>query len=64
VQVRDISTNEAWLVHAAHVPVLAVQTAAGEEQQLPRPQPRVTADRLEKHIAAALAATGGAPGTL
>lgn len=56
-QVRDVSTNDAWLVHAGSVPVLAVWVD-GEEQSLPRPPPRVTADRLEKHLAAALVPAG------
>lgn len=58
-QVRDISTNDQWQreLHLS-VPVLAALAGGGAEVQLPRPQPRVPADRLEKHLEAALREAG------
>ncbi|KAF6245564.1 hypothetical protein COO60DRAFT_1650204 [Scenedesmus sp. NREL 46B-D3] len=57
---RDISTNEEWqdAMHLS-VPVLAVLDEQGSEVVLPRPQPRMTADRLQRHLQEALAASGG-----
>ncbi|WIA36474.1 hypothetical protein OEZ86_007774 [Tetradesmus obliquus] len=59
LEVRDISTNEAWqdAMHLS-VPVLAVLDEQGSEVVLPRPQPRITADRLQRHLEEALAAVG------
>jgi hypothetical protein len=56
VQVRDISTNQEWqdAMHLA-VPVLAALDRQGREVVLPRPTPRVSADRIERDITAALA---------
>eukprot|EP00878_Enallax_costatus_P009143 GHUV01009557.1.p1 GENE.GHUV01009557.1~~GHUV01009557.1.p1 ORF type:complete len:148 (+),score=40.88 GHUV01009557.1:322-765(+) len=59
LEVRDISSNAAWqdAMHLS-IPVLAVADADGEEVILPRPQPRITADRLQRHLQEALAAVG------
>lgn len=56
---RDISTNAQWQdeLHLS-VPVLAALKEGGQEVALPRPQPRVTADRLEKQIEAGLREAG------
>ncbi|GBF90028.1 hypothetical protein Rsub_02735 [Raphidocelis subcapitata] len=52
LEVRDISANAAWQddLHLS-VPVLAALSAAGEE-------PRIPADRLERHLDAALREAG------
>lgn len=59
LQVRDISTNEAWQ-DAKHlsVPVLALLDSQGQEVVLPRPQPRVSAERLQQHLQQALQDAG------
>ncbi|KAF8065622.1 hypothetical protein HT031_003223 [Scenedesmus sp. PABB004] len=61
LEVRDIATNAAWqdAMHLA-VPVLAVVDEQGNEVVLPRPQPRVTADRLQRHLEEALRGTAAA----
>eukprot|EP00882_Tetradesmus_deserticola_P029652 GHRQ01033235.1.p1 GENE.GHRQ01033235.1~~GHRQ01033235.1.p1 ORF type:complete len:162 (+),score=75.42 GHRQ01033235.1:48-488(+) len=60
LEARDISTNEEWQgAMRLSVPVLAVLDAQGSEVVLPRPQPRLTAERLQRHLEEALAALGG-----
>jgi hypothetical protein len=62
-QVRDISTNAAWQ-DAMHlgVPVLAVLLDSSSKDEaeavLPRPPPRVPAERLQRHLRDALEAAG------
>ncbi|KAI8474704.1 MAG: hypothetical protein J3K34DRAFT_518009 [Monoraphidium minutum] len=59
LEVRDISTNAAWQDEMyLSVPVLAALAPGGREVVLPRPQPRVSADRLEKHLDGALREAG------
>lgn len=59
LEVRDISTNEAWqdAMHLS-VPVLALLDSQDQEVVLPRPQPRVPADRLQQHLQQAIQAAG------
>eukprot|EP00775_Hariotina_reticulata_P013792 gene13792-13913_t len=59
LEVRDISSNEAWQddLHLS-VPVLAVTDEHGQEAVLPRPPPRISAERLQRHLQEALAAAG------
>jgi hypothetical protein len=71
VERRDVSGDASWAAaHAGEVPVLVLlrrkrRGGGGEEQEeeeeeeeeirVPRPPPRVTADKLERHLAAAAA---------
>jgi hypothetical protein len=49
-EVRDIAENPAWESrHRMQVPVMAF-SKGDEEIIIPRTSPRVTADRLERHI--------------
>lgn len=63
MQVRDVSTRPEWSQkYAMEVPVLAALQGGGggagpaTEVELPRPPPRITADRLQKHIESAMQA--------
>ncbi|KAI8107362.1 hypothetical protein M9434_004296 [Picochlorum sp. BPE23] len=51
IEVRDVKTNPAWdEKYAMQVPVMAVELQQGGEAIIPRTSPRVTADKLERHI--------------
>ena len=61
LEVRDVGENDAWAAaHAGAVPVLtaALPGRAGEAP-IPRPPPRVTADKLQRVLEAALADAAG-----
>jgi len=56
IEVRDITTRPEWeQAYAMEIPVLAhASLDNSNEKQIPRPAPRLSADRLEKHIISAL----------
>jgi len=57
LEVRDIGDSAEWAAaHAGSVPVLVavLPGAGGAEAPLPRPPPRVTAEKLQRHLEAAL----------
>ncbi|GFR44191.1 hypothetical protein Agub_g5374 [Astrephomene gubernaculifera] len=55
LEIRDISTNPAWsAAYDMEVPVLTVLAQDGREVCIPRPPPRMTTDKLRRHIEAAL----------
>lgn len=60
LEVRDIMSNPEWeAAYSMAIPVLAHSALDGShEQKVPRPAPRLSADRLERHIVEAL---GGVP---
>lgn len=50
LEVRDITTRECWFqAYQYEVPVLC-KDAAGKEEQLPRPSPRASVQRLEQML--------------
>ena len=50
LEVRDITTREAWFqVYQYEVPVICRQIA-GTEEPLPRPSPRMTVAQLERML--------------
>mmetsp|Transcript_19224 Transcript_19224/g.53819 ORF Transcript_19224/g.53819 Transcript_19224/m.53819 type:complete len:150 (+) Transcript_19224:62-511(+) len=54
LEVRDIATNPEWQSkYDMSVPVLAV-LRGGEEVKIPRPMPRISPDRLQRHLEEAL----------
>ena len=51
LQVRDIEVNEDWFkAYQYEVPVLMQLLEGGEEELIPRPSPRITVERLERHL--------------
>lgn len=56
-QVRDIESNAEWLqLYEMEVPVLKARLeGATAEALLPRPMPRITAEKLQKHVEQAIA---------
>ncbi|KAG1680161.1 hypothetical protein FOA52_000274 [Chlamydomonas sp. UWO 241] len=59
LEVRDIGTSAEWTAaYQYEVPVLAAEEEDGRMAVLPRPTPRISADRLQKNIEAALTALG------
>ncbi|MEW5306979.1 MAG: hypothetical protein WDW38_005860 [Sanguina aurantia] len=56
LEVRDITSDPKWLAaYEMEIPVLtALSPWSGNEVALPRPAPRITADRLQRHVEAAL----------
>ena len=54
---RNIEQDVAWFAaYQYEIPVLAWVKPGGQEVQVPRPSPRLSVERLEQHLAAALAA--------
>ena len=50
LEVRDITTRECWFqAYQYEVPVLC-KDKAGKEEQLPRPSPRASVQRLEQML--------------
>ncbi|KAJ9528571.1 hypothetical protein QJQ45_020449 [Haematococcus lacustris] len=57
LEVRDIASSQDWqAAYGLVVPVLALQTPGGREVVLPRAPPRMSADRLQRHVIAAVEA--------
>ncbi|MGL5080158.1 MAG: glutaredoxin family protein [Microcoleaceae cyanobacterium] len=51
LEIRDITTNEAWFQkYQYEVPVLSQRTADQAERLLPRPSPRLTVLQLESFL--------------
>ncbi|KKJ00353.1 glutaredoxin family protein [Prochlorothrix hollandica] len=51
LEVRDIRTNDAWLLaYELEIPVLCRVTASGQEQPLPRLSPRSGADQIAQML--------------
>ena len=51
LQVRKIEANEAWFdAYQYEVPVLKQLFENGDEKLIPRPSPRITVERLERHL--------------
>ena len=58
LEVRDIETDDAWLkAYELEVPVLKQLFENGEEKLIPRPSPRITVERLERHLQRHVAVT-------
>lgn len=54
IEVRDITSREEWeRLYQYEIPVMARLTASGEEVPIPRQSPRVTVERLKKHLQSA-----------
>lgn len=50
LEIRDITTRTAWFqAYQYEVPVLC-RDATGQEEQLPRPSPRMTVQQLEQML--------------
>eukprot|EP00873_Tetraselmis_striata_P025193 jgi/Tetstr1/445457/TSEL_033236.t1 len=57
IEMQDITTNPEWQqTYEMQVPVLRRVDSAGNEVTIPRPSPRLSAERLLKHIEKAIAA--------